>query len=161
MRTTEMISAPTSVRQMLPTPPVIAVPPTTTAAIDGQQQFGGERRRAAGEPAREDDAGERREDRRQDEGDDLLAVDLDARRIGRRLAGADGGAVAAEAGAALQDVDDDQHDEADEDLGRDAEGLRRDPGEIVALARAERDRPFAGQDQRRAETARRPPRAWR
>ena len=35
MRTTEMISAPTSVRQMLPTPPVIAVPPTTTAAIEG------------------------------------------------------------------------------------------------------------------------------
>jgi hypothetical protein len=35
MRTTEMIRAPTSVRQMLPTPPVIAVPPTTTAAIEG------------------------------------------------------------------------------------------------------------------------------
>ena len=30
-----MISAPTSVRQTLPTPPVIAVPPTTTAAIAG------------------------------------------------------------------------------------------------------------------------------
>ena len=36
IRTTEMIKAPTSVRQMLPTPPVIAVPPTTTAAIDGR-----------------------------------------------------------------------------------------------------------------------------
>ena len=35
IRTTEMISAPTSVRQMLPTPPVMAVPPTTTAAIAG------------------------------------------------------------------------------------------------------------------------------
>ena len=37
MRTTEMISAPTRVRQMLPTPPVIAVPPTTTAAIEGNR----------------------------------------------------------------------------------------------------------------------------
>ena len=35
IRTTEMISAPISVCQTLPTPPVMAVPPTTTAAIDG------------------------------------------------------------------------------------------------------------------------------
>src|SRR3954447_21155733 len=34
-RTTEMMSEPTSVRQTLPTPPVIAVPPTTTAAMAG------------------------------------------------------------------------------------------------------------------------------
>ena len=32
-----MMSAPTSVRQMLPTPPVMAVPPTTTAAIAGSK----------------------------------------------------------------------------------------------------------------------------
>jgi len=37
MRTMEMISAPTSVRQTLPTPPVIAAPPTTTAAIEGSR----------------------------------------------------------------------------------------------------------------------------
>ena len=37
IRTTWMIRAPTSVRQMEPTPPVIAVPPTMTAAIAGKR----------------------------------------------------------------------------------------------------------------------------
>ena len=36
IRTIEMTKAPTRVRQMLPTPPVIVVPPTTTAAMEGR-----------------------------------------------------------------------------------------------------------------------------
>ena len=140
MRTTEMISAPTSVRQMLPTPPVIAVPPTTTAAIEGRRSSARERRRAAGQPAGKDDAGERGEGRRKDEGEDLLAVDLDAGRIGGRLACADGGAVAAEARTALQDVGDDQHDQPDDDDVGHAEHRAGDPGLVAARGFAERDR---------------------
>ena len=162
MRTTEMISAPTSVRQMLPTPPVIAVPPTTTAAIDGQQHLGGEGRRAAGEPAGEDDAGERGEAAGEHEGDDLLAVDLDAGGVGGGLAGADRGAVAAEAGVRLwRTWATTRTIEADDDHVGDAEGAAGDPGEIAALVGAERDRALAGDDQRGRRRARRPWRAWR
>ena len=64
MRTTEMISAPTSVRQMLPTPPVIAVPPTTTAAIDGSSSSLASVGEPLGEAPGEDHAGQRRERRR-------------------------------------------------------------------------------------------------
>ena len=60
MRTTEMISAPTSVRQMLPTPPVIAVPPTTTAAIDGRSSSFA----SVGEPRRGGRRGSPRRSRR-------------------------------------------------------------------------------------------------
>jgi len=36
-RTIKMISAPTAVRAMLPSPPVMAVPPTMTAAMAGSR----------------------------------------------------------------------------------------------------------------------------
>ena len=64
IRTTEMISAPTSVRQMLPTPPVIAVPPTTTAAIAGSSSSLASVGEPLAKPAGEDHAGERRRRRR-------------------------------------------------------------------------------------------------
>ena len=121
MRTTEMISAPTSVRQMLPTPPVIAVPPTTTAAIEGSSSSAasvGEP--LASRPARTTPASAAKA-AGQDEGEDLLPVDLDAGGIGGRLARADGGAVAAEARTALQDMGDHQHDQPDDDDVRHAE----------------------------------------
>src|ERR1700704_2856071 len=111
MRTTEMISEPTSVRQMLPTPPVIAVPPTTTAAIEGRSCSAasvGEplaRRparmtpaRAAKAPAKNDSSG-RAKARRKDIGEDLLPVHLHAGCIGGGLSCADGGAIPAEARA--------------------------------------------------------------
>ena len=65
MRTTEMISAPIAVRQMLPTPPVIAVPPTTTAAIDGSSSSLASVGEPDDEPAAQDDAGEPGEGARQ------------------------------------------------------------------------------------------------
>src|SRR5690348_6957000 len=49
-----------------------------------QQQLVGQRRRAARQPTGEDHAGQRRESSREHEGEDLLAVDLDAGRIGGR-----------------------------------------------------------------------------
>src|SRR5882724_3495890 len=92
-----------------------------------QQQLVGKRRRAARQPAGEDDAGEAGEGRREGEGDDLLAVDLDARGEGGGLAGADRGAVAAEAGPRLDDMAEQQDGEPDEDLVRDAERGAGDP----------------------------------
>ena len=106
IRTTEMISAPTSVRQMLPTPPVIAVPPTTTAAIDGSSiSAASVGEPLASRPARITPASAAKA-AGEDVGDHLLPVDLDARGIGGGLAGADRGAVAAEAGVRLQHVRD-------------------------------------------------------
>ena len=72
----------------------------------GQQQLGGERRRATRKPSGQYDAGQRREAAGQNEGDDLLPADLDARSKCRRFPGADGGAVATETRMCLQDVRD-------------------------------------------------------
>ena len=111
MRTTEMISAPISVRQTLPTPPVIAVPPTTTAAIDGSSSsFASVGEPLASRPARMTPAKAAKAPDRMN-AITFWRSDLDARGIGRGLAGPDGGAVAAEAGAALDEVGDDEDDE--------------------------------------------------
>ncbi len=81
----------------------------------------------------------------------LTPVHLDARGVGGGLAGADGGAVAAEAGVRLQHVRADQHDEPDHHHVGDAERRAGDPGEVVALGDLEGDRLLAGDDERGGE----------
>src|SRR5271157_990430 len=94
----------------------------------GQEEFARQGRRAAGEATGENHSGQGGAGRGKDEGDDLLPIDLHARSISRRLARADRGAVAAEAGAALDRVGDREDDERDHyDVG-DAKQGSRDPG---------------------------------
>ena len=126
-----------------------------------QQHLRRQRRRAAGQPPGEDHAGQRGEGGGEHVGDHLLPVHLDARGIGGRLAGADGGAVAAEAGVGLQHMRDHEHDQADHHHVRDAEGGAGDPVEIAALGNLERDRLLPRGDERGARRARPPSPAWR
>src|SRR5271166_4743863 len=116
-----------------------------------QQEFARQGRRAAGEASGENHSGQAGAGAGQDEGDDLLPIDLHAGSIGRRLAGADRGAVAAETGAALDRVGDRENEERDHDDVRDAEEGSRYPRLVVALARLQGDRAFLRQDKGRAE----------
>ena len=78
MRTTEMIKAPASVRQVLPTPPRYRGSADDDRGDRRQQEFGRQGRRPAREPAGEDDASERCEAGGENKGEDLLLTDLHA-----------------------------------------------------------------------------------
>src|SRR4051794_38427452 len=102
-----------------------------------QQQLVGERGRAGGEATGEHHAGQTGERPRQCQRQHLLPADLDPRGVGGRLAGANGRTVAAEAGAALQQVGAQEDNGADEDLVRYAEADVADPGEPAPLGLVE------------------------